>query len=61
MNNVKRDKRSGAIVNTDREALNKYKLERKYQNKINKMESDISEMQEYIKELFSRIRYLEEE
>jgi hypothetical protein len=58
---IKRDLHSGAIVNTNKEALNKYKLERKHQNKISKMESDITEIQEYIKELFSRIKYLEEE
>lgn len=59
--NMERDKLSGAIVNTDKQALNKYKLERQYQRKVDKLELEITEMQALIKELFWRVETLEEE
>lgn len=58
--NIKRDSRTGAIFNTNKEALDKYKLDRKYHNKINKLEKEVSDMKQNITTLLERIEYLEQ-
>jgi predicted house-cleaning noncanonical NTP pyrophosphatase (MazG superfamily) len=49
--NLVRDKQSNAILNTDRDSLNKYKEEREYQAKLkrvveenDKLKSDVNEI-----------------
>jgi predicted house-cleaning noncanonical NTP pyrophosphatase (MazG superfamily) len=49
--NLVRDKKSNAILNTDRDSLNKYKEEREYQAKIkrvveenDKLKNDVNEI-----------------
>lgn len=50
-----RDVNSGAIINTDGSALRRYRNRRKEliarDNRINKLEADISEIKQYLKEI----------
>jgi hypothetical protein len=57
--NPKRDPNSKAIINTDAEALNKYKLERAYYRKIDSMQKDLIEIKRSIITIFERIEKLE--
>jgi hypothetical protein len=57
--NPKRDPNSKAIINTDAEALNKYKLERAYYRKIDSMQKDLIEIKRSITTIFERIEKLE--
>jgi len=59
MSNMERDKRSGAIVNTDVSALNKYKVERSYYRKVDKLTDDILEIKRSIISIYERIEKLE--
>tara|TARA_R110002074_G_scaffold185712_3_gene351131 strand:+ start:212 stop:397 length:186 start_codon:yes stop_codon:yes gene_type:complete len=59
MSNVKRDSTSGAIVNTDVSALNKYKVERNYYRKVDKLQDDILEIKRSIISIYERIEKLE--
>lgn len=56
---VKRDPNSRAILNTDAEALNKYKLERSYYRKIDRLHEDIIEIKQSILTIYERIQKLE--
>jgi hypothetical protein len=60
MNNVQRDRNSGAIINTDKEALNKYKLQKKYNSKVDNLEKEILLMKNVIESLLNRIEKLEQ-
>lgn len=55
----KRDPKSKAIINTDAEALNKYKLERSYYRKVDSISSDIAEIKDIIANMCKRIEILE--
>lgn len=57
--NVKRDSHSQAILNTDAQALNKYKMERLYYRKIDSLKSDVMEIQETLAIMCDRIAKLE--
>jgi|TARA_Y100000389_G_C17116247_1_gene343208 hypothetical protein len=59
MSNIERDKRSGAIVNTDVSALNKYKVERNYYRKVDKLQDDILDIKRSIISIYERIEKLE--
>lgn len=59
MSNIERDKRSGAIVSTDVSALNKYKVERTYYRKVDKLQDDILEIKRSIISIYERIEKLE--
>jgi len=59
MSNVKRDSTSGAIVNTDVSALNKYKVERNYYRKVDRLQDDILEIKRSIISIYERIEKLE--
>jgi len=48
MSNIKRDNNSGAVLNTDVAALNKYKVERNYYRKVDKLQDDILEIKRSI-------------
>lgn len=56
---VIRDQHSKAILSTDAQALNKYKMERKYYRKIDKLQSDVTEIQETLSYICERIAKLE--
>ena len=53
-----KDKTSGAVLNINNDALKAYKMARKknvdMQNRMNKMEDDISEIKSLLKELISK-------
>ena len=59
MTNIKRDKKSGAVLNTDAAALNKYKVERLYYRKVDKLQDDILEIKRSIFSIYERIEKLE--
>ncbi|MGY8864756.1 MAG: hypothetical protein ACKVJK_03900 [Methylophagaceae bacterium] len=59
MSNIKRDSTSGAIVNTDVSALNKYKVERNYYRKVDRLQDDILEIKRSIISIYERIEKLE--
>jgi hypothetical protein len=58
-NNIKRDGNSGAVLNTDVAALNKYKVERNYYRKVDKLQDDILEIKRSIISIYERIEKLE--
>lgn len=59
MSNIKRDGNSGAVLNTDVAALNKYKVERNYYRKVDKLQDDILEIKRSIISIYERIEKLE--
>jgi len=54
-----RDAKSNAILNTDAAALNKYKIERKYYRKVDRLHDDIVEIKKSILTIYERIEKLE--
>ena len=57
----KKDPITGAVLNTDVEALNKYKVERKYYSKVDRLHDDIVEIKKSITLIYDRIQKLESE
>lgn len=55
-----KDTQSGAVISKDKTLLDKYKLERKYYRKIDKLEADIEEMQSFISAICERLNNLEQ-
>lgn len=56
---MRRDTKTNAILNTDAEALNKYKLERAYYRKVETLHKDILEIKQSITSIYERIEKLE--
>ena len=56
---IRRDAKTHAVLNTDVESLNKYKLERSYYRKIDQLQSDILEIKKSIVSICERIERLE--
>lgn len=56
---VKKDPQSGAVLNTDVEALNKYKIERRYYRKVDKLQEDIIEIKKSIIAIYERIEQMD--
>ena len=56
---MNRDAKSNAILNTDAAALNKYKVERSYYRKVDKLTDDILEIKRSIISIYERIEKLE--
>ena len=56
---MNRDPNSRAIINTDAGALNKYKVERAYYRKVDKLQKDILEIKQSIITIYERIEKLE--
>jgi len=56
---IKRDPKSNAIINTDVEALNKYKIERSYYRKVDRLQQDLLEIKRSIITIYERIEKLE--
>ena len=59
MSDMKKDSNSGAVLNTDLAALNKYKVERSYYRKVDKLQDDILEIKRSIISIYKRIEKLE--
>jgi hypothetical protein len=58
--NINRDKTSGAILSTDASALNKYKIERNYYRKVDRIQNDLVDIKKSILDIYQRIEKLEE-
>lgn len=59
MSRSTKDPKTGAVLNMDAEALNKYKIERKYYRKVDALYSDITDIKATIAALYARIENLE--
>ena len=57
--NSTRDPNSNAIINTDADALNKYKIQRAYYRKVDRLYEDILEIKRSITTIYERIEKLE--
>ena len=58
--NINRDKTTGAILSTDAAALNKYKIERNYYRKVDRIQNDLVYIKKSILDIYQRIEKLEE-
>lgn len=56
---IKRDPKTNAILNTDADSLNKYKIERTYYRKVDRLQQDILEIKRSIISIYERIEKLE--
>lgn len=56
---LRRDQNSGAIVNTDVAALNKYKQERALHRKIEQLSKDCAEVKQCLKDVHQRLENIE--
>jgi len=54
-----KDPQTGAVLNTDKDALNKYKMERKYYRRVDRLHDDILEIKQSILTIYERIERLE--
>lgn len=54
-----RDQKTNAVLNTDIEALNKYKMEKKYYKRVDTLRSDVDEIRETVVRMCERIENLE--
>jgi hypothetical protein len=59
MKNFTRDNKTKAILNTDVEALNKYKIERTYYRKVDLIQKDIHDIKKSIVSIWAKIEELE--
>lgn len=59
MSSNTRDPNSKAVINTDVAALNKYKVERSYYRKVDRLQQDILEIKQSIITIYQRIEQLE--
>lgn len=59
-NGIKKDNTTGAVLSTDAAALNKYKLERNYYRKVDRIQSDLVDIKRSIIDIYERIEKLEE-
>jgi hypothetical protein len=57
--NLNRDK-TGAVLNTDLAALNKYKVERNLYRKVERIQNDLCDIKRSIVDIYERIEKLEE-
>ena len=58
--NINRDKTTGASLSTDAAALNKYKIERNYYRKVDRIQNDLVDIKKSILDIYQRIEKLEE-
>ena len=54
-----RDSTGKAVLNNDREALNKYKMERLYYRKVDQLHADVTEIKRTLINISARIEQLE--
>jgi len=59
-NGIKKDNTTGAVLSTDAAALNKYKIERNYYRKVDRIQSDLVDIKRSIINIYERIEKLEE-
>ena len=58
--NINRDNSTGAILRTDAAALNKYKVERNFYRKVDRIQNDLVDIKKSILDIYQRIEKLEE-
>ena len=58
MENLNRDK-TGAVLNTDAAALNKYKVERNLYRKVDRIQQDLCDIKKSIVDIYERLEKLE--
>lgn len=56
---IQRDPNSRAVISTDLEALNKYKTERLYYKRVDRLQDDVSEIKSTLLRICERIDALE--
>jgi hypothetical protein len=56
---LKRDENSGAVVNTDVAALNKYKQERALHRKIERLTNECDEVKQCLENISNRLETIE--
>jgi len=61
MSNILNRDQSDAIVSTDAIALNKYKVERNFYRKVERIQQDLVDIKRSIVNIYERIEKLEEE
>jgi len=59
MINLKRDANSGAVINTDVQALNKYKQERALYRKVEKLTGECAEIKKRLEDTNERLEQIE--
>jgi|TARA_A100001015_G_scaffold209035_1_gene233969 uncharacterized protein (UPF0297 family) len=59
MSDMKRDQKTGAVLSTDAASLNKYKVERSYMRKVDRIQTDLLDIKRSIIEIYQRIEKLE--
>jgi len=60
MSNIKREENTGAILNMDSDALNKYKVERNFYRKVDRIQNDLIDIKKSIIDIYERIEKLED-
>ena len=60
MSTINRDRTTGAILNTDAAALNKYKVERNFYRKVDRIQTDLLDIKRSILDILQRLEKLEE-
>lgn len=60
MATINRDQATGAILNTDAASLNKYKVERNFYRKVDKIQNDLVDIKRSILDIYERIEKLED-
>lgn len=54
-----KDPHTGGVVNTDADALNKYKIERAFYRRVDQLHNDVTEIKKSIIKIIERIEKLE--
>lgn len=60
MSNITREENTGAILNMDSDALNKYKVERNFYRKVDRIQNDLIDIKKSIIDIYERIEKLED-
>ena len=59
INNLVRDEKSNAILNTDVQSLNKYKAERAFRQKVERLSKDVSDLKEMLEKVCEKLDQIE--
>lgn len=59
MNNLVRDEKSNAILNTDVQSLNKYKAERAFRRKVESLSKEVKDLKEMLEKVCEKLDNIE--
>ena len=59
MNNLVRDERSNAILNTDVQSLNKYKAEKAFRKKVETLSKEVKDLKEMLEKVCEKLDQIE--